>query len=186
MKNLNDNSDQVWDLVELIDELNHKKLELMDEGSSKSKIWAKIEPHVRSTSCADFKELADSLVEVPEVSADLLAKARIKEMVMEYVESVRVVWRPFFVRKSFWAAATLLAVLFFNYYPQMPFFPHASAEKLTYVEVEQGTVQITRGEKVFDVLDYMVLKPGDRVSVLDGSLAQIYFMDDRSRWSPYH
>jgi len=176
--NISNNQDEVWDIVELIDELNAKKLEIMDEGSCKAKIWQRIEPHVRTEACGDFKEMAAEVSGVPEISADLVTKARIKEMVMEYVENVRITGRVFFVRKSFWAAATLLAVLFFNFYPKMPFFPHADAEKLTYVEVEQGEVEIVRGDKVFEVFDYMVLNEGDSVRVADGSLAQIYFLDD--------
>lgn len=186
MNNLNnENSDSVWDLVELIDELNYKKLEIMDEGSSKAKIWQKIEPHVRTTACGDLKEVASGIVSVPEIRVSPIKKSEIKEAVMEYVESVRMKSYKFFLfKKSFWAAATLLAVLFFNFYPKMPFFPSASAQKNTYVQVEQGSVEVTRGDKVFEVLDFMILSEGDVVHVLDGSLAQVYFMDD-SRMAMY-
>ncbi|PIX80013.1 hypothetical protein COZ35_02185 [Candidatus Peregrinibacteria bacterium CG_4_10_14_3_um_filter_44_21] len=186
MNNLNnENSDSVWDLVELIDELNYKKLEIMDEGSSKAKIWQKIEPHVRTTACGDLKEVAAGIVSVPEIRVSPIKKSEIKEVVMEYVESVRMKSYKFFLfKKSFWAAATLLAVLFFNFYPKMPFFPSASAQKNTYVQVEQGSVEVTRDDKVFEVFDFMLLSEGDVIHVMDGSLAQVYFMDD-SRMAMY-
>ncbi len=186
MNNLNkENQDDIWDLVGLIDELNYKKLEIMDEGSCKAKIWQKIEPHVRTTACGDLKEVAEDLVSVPEIRVSPIKKAHIKEVVMEYVESVRMYRYKFILfRKSFWAAATLLAVLFFNFYPKMPFFPNASAQKNTYVQVEQGQVTVMRDGEMYEVLDFMILEEDDVVTVLDGSLAQVYFLDD-SRMAMY-
>ncbi len=180
MKNLNqENSDNIWELVELIDELNYKKLELMDEASKKSKVWARVQQHVSENACSDFKEVAASVHDVPEVEADLLTKARVKEMVMEYVENVRVgTGFVFRFNRNFFAAATLMAVMFFSLYPKMPFFPSAFADEGTYIVVEQGTVEVVRGDQVKVVTEDLSLRAGDVIQVLDGSLAQIYFFDD--------
>ncbi|HAU40145.1 MAG: hypothetical protein UV80_C0003G0007 [Candidatus Peregrinibacteria bacterium GW2011_GWF2_43_17] len=171
-----DNSDSAWELVKLIDELNFKKLEIMDEAKTKKSIWAKIEPHVRATACGDLKTVAEQ-VAVTEFSISPAMKAKIKEMVMDYVESVNVGVRvPFF--KRFAIAGVLMVFAFFALYPKMPFFPSASAEKITYVEVEQGNVEITRDGKVHTITDDMLIEEGDVMKVADGALAQVYFFDD--------
>lgn len=175
-KRKTDNQDSAWELVKLIDELNFKKLEITDEVKTKKNVWAKIEPYVRANACGDLKTIAEQIA-VTECTISAITKARIKEMVMDYIESVGVgVKVPFF--KRFAIAGVLMVFAFFVLYPKMPFFPSASAEKVTYVEVEQGSVEIVRDGEVYTITDDMLIEEGDTMKVSDGSLAQVYFFDD--------
>jgi len=178
-----DNQDSAWELVKLIDELNFKKLEIMDEAKTRKNVWSKIESHVRANACGDLKTVAEQ-VSASSFEISPVAKAQIKEVVMDYIESVSVGVRvPFFKRFAF--AGVLMVFAFFALYPKMPFFPSASAEKVTYLEVEQGSVEVTRDGDVHTVTDDMLIKEGDSIKVLDGSLAQVYFLDDsRMAMSP--
>ncbi|MBU1018406.1 MAG: DUF5667 domain-containing protein [Patescibacteria group bacterium] len=178
MKNLNSqNSNTVADLISLLENLNKQKLEIMDEGSAKSKIWAKIEPHVRVTSQAQLNILANEVAAVSVLEPSAIKKAQIREVVMEYIESVMAPARFFFGRR-FVAAAASLTVLFFALVPNSGLFPAVSADKVTHMSVEQGEVEVMRGGSVFAAEDDMVLLEGDVLKVADGSLAQVFFMDD--------
>jgi hypothetical protein len=170
--------DEVWELVGLIDELNFKKLEMMDEGSIKGKIWSKVESHVSSVTMGDLHELASVVKDSTDSEVSSLKKALIKERVMEYIENVRVGTRSVFSMKRFWGTAMLLAFFAFIFYPELRFFPSVSAEKNTYIEVVQGQVDVIRGDEVISVKDDTILQEGDSVKVYDGSLAQVYFVDD--------
>ena len=170
--------DDVWDLVKLIDELNFKKLEIMDEGSVKGKVWSRVQTHVNSTVLGDLKPVVSAVESSDLLEISSLKKAIIKERVMDHVESVAVGVRSIFSMKRFWGTAALLAFFAFIFYPDLRFFPSVSAEKNTYVQVEQGQVEIIRGDEVISVEDDMLLEDGDIVKVYDASLAQVYFLDD--------
>lgn len=178
MKNFNTkNLDTVADLVSQLEKLNQEKLEIMDEGSAKAKAWTKIESHIRSSERASCHSVVRELRGVRAINPSAVKKAYIKEVVMEYVESVKALPKLFFA-KRFVAAATMLVVLFFVFVPGSGLFPSVYADKNTYVSVEQGVVEIVRDGEVIPVEGDRVLVEGDTVRVADGSLAQIFFLDD--------
>jgi len=102
--------DDVWDLVKLIDELNFKKLEIMDEGSVKGKVWSRVQTHVNSTVLGDLKPVVSAVESSDLLEISSLKKAIIKERVMDHVESVAVGVRSIFSMKRFWGTAALLAL----------------------------------------------------------------------------